>query len=125
MSTPSKEPLTFDEKISKLKKLHSVWDPDAKKMIEGWQEAVGNLKFKKGWLELKPTIALRDLAAQQISAISSRLAGEPDLDEIERKLLFKLKDAHTVYLAVLTDDPADQIQQIEGMVDENLETPPA
>lgn len=119
MSTQKKK-MTFDDKIVALKQMHARSHPDAKRQISEWEDRMSQLQIQTQWLKHPNTTALRTLAEEQLQAISARLSEEETMPDEERKALFKAKNVHIVYLAVLTGDPEAEIETIEGEVDAEL-----
>jgi len=111
---------TIEEKIKKLKKIHSKWHPDARTLISDWEEKLIRLQAKAEWLKHPNTVELRQIAMEQVDLINDILANKEDLVESERKTMFAMKKAHQVYLAVLISNPENEIKGIEQSVDAEL-----
>ena len=113
--------MTFSEKMDVLKNMHSRSAPDAKKKIEEWEEQMGRLQMKRDWLNHPGTKALMHNAMEQVKSINDILSSDADIDEMDRKVYFKLKEAHLVYLATLSADPEAEMRSIEQGVDYELQ----
>jgi hypothetical protein len=111
---------TFEEKIKTLREIHSRSHPDAVQQISQWEDKFARLRARKDWLEHPNTMELRNLATEQIDIIVGILAEKEDLSDDDRKKLFAQKQAHLVYLTVLTDDPESEIKSVESSVDAEL-----
>lgn len=112
--------LTFDQKISIIKKRLNTTAPDALTQIAGWQDRMKNLQVTADWIAHPNTKALAALALEQIKGITATLGNNPHLTDAERNLLFAEKQAHFTYLAMLTADPASEIDTIEKQVSDEL-----
>ena len=115
-----KKPKTFDEKMSVLKKMHARSAPEALEQLKSWEEQMQRLQIKLDWYQHPATKELRELARTQIQAANDVLANKEDLTEEDRKAIIKMKNAHMVYLAVLSEDPEKEIQTIENFVENEL-----
>ena len=112
--------MTFDEKLIKLKQIHARSHPDALSYIKQWESRFAQLQVTKDWLQHPITQKLRELATEQIDRIVSVLANSKDLAEADRKAMFEQKEAHLIYLTLLTEDPTSEIKSIESKVDAEL-----
>lgn len=116
------EDLTFEEKLNKLRKIHTYSDVDAKNQLKQWEDQMSRLRVVKEWLEHPNTIDLRNLAAAQLRNITAILSNDRDLPEVERKALFSAKEAHLAYLAALSQNPETEMETIENSLNYELET---
>ena len=113
--------IPFEQKIETLKEIHSRSHPDALNQISQWEDRFARLQAESAWLTHPNTIALRNLAAEQVDLIVGVLADKEDLTELDRKKLFAQKEAHMTYLAVLTSDPTQEIKSIDSSVTAELQ----
>lgn len=116
----SKQQLTFQEKMQELRKKNSRWDPDATRVMRGWESRMAELQVDRDWAAHPTTHNLKEIAVEQIQAINSRLSSDESLDDAERKALFAAKDAHMAYMAALSSDPVAEMEAIENAVDNEL-----
>lgn len=114
------KPETFEDKIKILKQIHSRSHPDAVSQISQWEDRFARLTAKKEWLNHPNTVELRNLVSEQIDLIVGVLAEKEDLTELERNKLFAQKNAHMVYLTLLTENPDSEIKNIEQSVNVEL-----
>lgn len=112
--------LTLHEKIEKLKAQHTTSHSDAKQLIESWENRLAELETTKDWLQHPITQRLRELAEEQIQYISHLLASDENLSEPDRRALFREKQAHFVYLALMQTDPNGEIKAIEENINYEL-----
>lgn len=111
---------TFEEKMKTLREIHARSHPEAIAQLSQWEDSFARLQATSEWLQHPNTTNLRKIAEEQIKMISDVLAEKEDLGESERKVLFAMKKAHLVYMAVLTENPDNQIKSIEQSVDAEL-----
>lgn len=111
----------FTDKIKRLKKLHAHSAEDAKQQIEQWETQMSRLKITQEWLNHPETKSLRNLTVSQLNAVVSRLANDAEMDDTTRAALFQVKSALLVYLAVLTNNPEEDMKEVESSVDFELE----
>lgn len=104
--------------FSKLKK-ESYGEKD-KQIIEGWQNRAIELAEQENFKEHPITIKLAKEAKQYIEIIENRLKNEEDLNETDRKALFREKKVHLIYLTLFSIDPTDEIKQLEKMVNNEI-----
>lgn len=117
----AKKDMTFDEKLTQLKKIHARSHPEAKAQIAKWEDELARLKIDADWLKHPNTKQLKKTLSEQLDRIVGVLAGDDTLTETERKALFKAKDDVILpLLALLTKDPVAEMKVIENQVDENL-----
>lgn len=115
---------SFDTKIQKLKGHHAHSAPEAKIQIVSWQHEYALLSVKKEWLMHPNTQQLKEACLKSIEQIESVLANDRTKTQDERNALFGEKDAHNVYLALLSQTPDDidsEQKSIEDKVDFELE----
>lgn len=112
--------MTLEEKIMLLKRQYAVAHPDARRRIAEWEQQLYSLELQSAWLRHPTTQMLRSIAEDQIEAINSRLSGESDMDEFERHALFKAKEMHLVYLAILSEDVTAAMQSLNQQVETEL-----
>ena len=110
----------FEEKVKILKDMHAKSAPEALEQITQWEERFTMLKANKEWLDHPITKQLKELAEEQVAAVSALLSDKEDMSEIERKGLFALKKAHLVYLSVLTSNPESEMRSIEDSINDEL-----
>lgn len=111
---------TFEEKMKILKEMHSRSHPEAIAQIMDWEEKFARLQANLEWLGHPNTKELAQLAVEQISLINNSLANGEALSDVDRNKLFAQKNAHMVYLAVLSNDPQSEMRSIESSVDAEL-----
>ena len=116
-----KKPITTEEKIAFLYKYHSHSHPEAREQLRTWDERLSRLNIDKKWLAHPNTRELRVLIMEKINNIVSVLANNENLNEAERKAFFKDKKSMVGRLAVLTDDPEKEIENIKSAVDHEAE----
>lgn len=113
--------MTFDENIKKLKEKHARSKPETRERISRWEENMAHLKATKDWINHPNTRHLAQLCSEQIESINDTLANDEKIDQETRLALFKTKNAHITYLAVLTESPDSEIKSIENKVDYELQ----
>lgn len=111
---------TFEEKVAALKKMHAHSHPDARAQIRAWEDDISRLKLEAEWLAHPSAGELRAALVGQMRRIESALANDETLADAERKPLFRMKDVIFALLAVLTRDPAAELQSIERSVNDEL-----
>ena len=112
-----KKPLTIEDKLQFLYKYHSHSHPEAVEQLRTWGERLLRLKVDNDWLAHPKTRELRELVLEKINNITSVLANDENILEVERKALFKDKKSMISMLAVLTDDPTKEIEAIKSAID--------
>ena len=111
------KPSTTEEKLKFLYKHHNRSQPEALEQLRTWDERLLRLKIDKDWLAHPKTQELKQLVVEKINNIISVLANNESLSEVERKAYFKDKKSMFSMLAVLTNDPAKEIEAIESAID--------
>ncbi len=114
----------IEAKIDRLKKIHARSAPEAKRQIEEWEEKMVRLKAQKEWLEHPNTRQVVELCVEQIESIDAVLTNDENLSEMDRRAMFREKNAHQSYLSALTADPTSAIASIEDAVDHELKEQP-
>lgn len=112
--------LTYEDKLSVLKKMHSNWHPEAKEQLEKWGDELSRLKLEDDWLKHPSANDLRFTLSEQLQRIDSVLSNDQSLTEIDRKVHFKSKEFILQLLAVVTRDPESEMKSIQEQIDENL-----
>ncbi len=112
---------SFEEKIKTLKQIHARSSPDAINLVAQWEDRFARLQAQSEWLKHPNTMSLRNLVVEQIDLLVGILAEKEDMTELERARFFAQKQAHLIYLTVLTEDPDSQIKTIEAAVENELE----
>lgn len=111
---------SFEEKIEALRKQHLKSHPDALRQIQDWAFAFAQLRVQKDWIDHPNTLAMKEAVEDAIGRIDAVLVTNDKLEEVERKALFAEKRAHLSYLALLSEDPTDEMKSIEASVESEL-----
>lgn len=112
--------LSFEQKLTVLKRMHARSAPEAKMQIMKWDDELSRLRMQGDWLKHPNTKELRQILAEQLDRIVSVLANDETLLDVDRKAYFRTKDVVFSLLAVLTSDPESQMKAIEDQVDKEL-----
>lgn len=108
------------EKIKKLRDIYT--QPEDKRRIDDIEKGLIE-KIRRGKLSDNPLIEeVIDLGRQKIKDISDLLSWDDTLTDVERKGLFREREAHTFWIKRLSGEDAMQsIALVEKAIDSKLE----
>lgn len=112
--------LTYSEKLEMLKRKHARSHPEARQQIAKWGDELSRIEVKSAWLKHPDTGQIRKTLVDQLERIASVLADDKNLPDMERKVLFEVKDVILQLLAVVTGNTAEEIRAIEQQMDDEL-----
>lgn len=112
---------TYEEKLSDLKRIHSLSSPEARQQIDKWQDEIARLNLTAEWLAHPDTLAMRKVLTDQLERIVSVLANDPTLTEAKRLAYFEAKGVIFNLLAIFEVDPVEEMKTIKNTIDFELE----
>jgi hypothetical protein len=108
------EPVDFH----KLKK--AADDPEEFSSIENWEDRSIELQEQQIFRANVVTQRLAEKARQAIEGLKTKLTEVEDMPEVERRSIFREKRVHEYYLSLFTQDPSEELAEIEHDVKERL-----
>ena len=101
-------------------KLPSDYGEWSKAKIAEWREMALHASEQEDFRKHPSTVKLAKLAQENIDTIEAILKTVEEITEIDRKVLFREKKVHKIYLELFTRDTYAQLEQINKLVSEEL-----
>lgn len=93
---------------------------ESRKMIDEWKERAYQLEVQQDFIGHPFVKTLSEITNEYIQTIDQRLQNDEDITELERKLLFREKKVHQIYLSIFNEDCEGELQQIANNVNAEL-----
>lgn len=93
---------------------------ESRVMIDKWKERAYELAEQEDFNGHPFVKKLSEIINEYIQMIDQRLQNDEDITEVERKLLFREKKVHQIYLSIFNKDCNSELEQIAKNVQSEL-----